>query len=145
MSLLIPPFPMFNWLSRRNQSAKPKSRGAREVVSEIADVDSLDALARIAGALETLRESSLSLEGRFDEIHRLDIAGQPKLMDLTQEYLMTLRHQKAHESRLWGVANGYLRELYQTYLFCLRRYLADPQGSLRFKPKVPIKIGRAHV
>ena len=134
---------MLNWFGRRGPRAKSNFRAARDVVSDISERNSLDGLAMVTAALDALTSSPISLQDRFDEIHLLDSAGQPRLVDLIKEYLATPRHKKARESELWGGTHRYLQELYHAYLLCLQRYESDPLGSMRFKLNLPIAVGRA--
>ncbi len=135
---------MLSWFGRSEQRTKPTFRSARDVVSDVSELNSLEGLATVTDALTSLTANpKMLLQDRFDEIHLLDSAGQPRLVDLIKEYLATARHKKARESELWGGAYRYLQELYQAYLFCLQRYEADPLGSMRFKLTLPIALGRA--
>ncbi len=139
---------MLKWFGRRAHQAKPNEATpaflqAREVVSIVAELDSLKGLTVVTDALAALTNRPLLLSDRFDEIHVLDAAGQRRLFELIKEYLATPRHRKSRESELWGGAYRYLQELYLAYLFCLQRYEEDPLGSTRFKQTLPIAISRA--
>ncbi len=135
---------MLNWFGRRKPDASPVFRRAHEVIVRLTGSDYTQDLAAVTSALESVAGSkALSLEERFSEIHKLDGAGQSCLFEMIKEYLATARHKKARESVLWGGAYGYLAELNNAYLSCLRRYEADPQGSTRFRMDLPIAVARA--
>src|SRR5262245_308563 len=135
---------MLSWFGRRKPDAKPAYRGARDVIARLAGQDSAHDLAAVTAALEAVTGgNAVTLEDRFDELQKLDGAGQPRLFDMIKEYLATPRHKKVRENELWGGAYGYLIELYNAYLSCLQRYEADPQGSSRFRMKLPIAVARA--
>ncbi len=149
---------MANWFNRiklgAKRAAKPDInsasrlardyRPARDVVAGLTVLDSVGDLAVVTSALQVLTENGyVLLEDRFDEIHALDSAGEPRLFEMIREYLAAARPKKARERELWKGAYGYLQELYRAYQFCLQRYESDLQGSLHFRPKLPIATARA--
>ena len=139
---------MLNWFGRRKQADKPGRNpaylGARDVVAALSGFDSAADLAAVTHALLALTSNTqLPLQDRFDEIQRLDNAGQSRLFEMIKEYLATRRHKKARESQLWNGAHDYLQELYRAYLFCLQRYEADPRGSAQFRLMLPSAVARA--
>ena len=135
---------MLSWFGRRKPGTKPTYHSALEVIARLTGLDFAKDLGAVTTALEAVAGSSdLALEDRFNEIQKLDGAGQPCLLNMIDEYLATPRHKKARESELWGGAYGYLIDLYNAYLSCVQRYEADPQGSTRFRMDLPIAVARA--
>ncbi len=136
---------MLNWIGgRRTAGAVPAVRRARDVIAALPENNPVVAVKTITEALEAIHSAeTLTLEERYAEIQRLDVAAVEHTRRVLREYLNTSRQKKLREGELWGTAYGYWAELAAAYVGCVQRYAADANGALGFRLNVPVALARA--
>lgn len=111
-------------------------------LSELPADSPLGTLDELLSALDSLKYAELPGVIRFSIIQKMDVAAQPCLQSVANDYLYSRRLSRSEEDRLWTAVHSVRMGLVKQYEVCLMGAGRQDQKGAQLKYQLPLLIVR---
>jgi len=131
--------------ARKSNHPLADDEAAKELLAQLAGIDSLAALQRLCELVDGLKAArGIGTARLYDIVDLVDRTGRPHYRSASQEFL-NHRHRltRYQENRIWVTAGEYVTQLAEAYQWWLAQFLSGKRGPAEGQAQFTRAIGRA--